>query len=205
MGRGFHLDDDEPVERLFDTVLAHLAPGDLLALNGSLPAGLPDTTWAELVRRADPVPVLLDLQETALDLALAVRAPMAVVPNLAEARAVLGEPALSPVQALAKLSDRGVRFPVVTLGEAGALVGIDRQPYLVAVHVPEPAVLVGAGDAFAAGLASVLVDRPEDRLAAVVWATAVAGAHVAGSVGEHLEPAATELAHHVTITPWHSA
>lgn len=195
VGPGFELADDSPVQELFDAVLADLQPGDLVTLNGSLPTGLPIDTWGRLVSRVGQmgVPIILDNQAEPLRSALRACRPLAAIPNIYEARDLFHETAMSPREALYALATAGVQLPVVTAGELGALALVDGAVWNFRLDLPDPHILVGAGDAFAAGLTAALMQRPEDRRAALRRATATAAAHVTGARGITLRNQANVL------------
>jgi 1-phosphofructokinase family hexose kinase len=169
-----------------------LAAHAMLVCSGSVPPGAPPDAYARLTlaaRRAG-VGALVDASGPLLREALAAE-PDIVCPNLAEAEAVLGREAGGEEDveaapdaperaraAAAALRERGARAAVVTAAGAGAAFagadgreGFCRAP---AVSVRNP---IGAGDAFAAGLAAALAAGAELG-AAVAAATAVGAASV---------------------------
>jgi tagatose 6-phosphate kinase len=163
-----------------------------VVLSGSLPAGLPADTYAELVRIAESagVPAVLDTSGPAL-LSGAAAGPAIVKPNLAEIGAAVGRELrwASPgdraevVAAAAELRDRGAGAVVVSLSADGLLVVTGAGRW----HAASPAVRgnpTGAGDAVVAGLAHGLTRGwcwPERlRHAAALGAAAV----VAPTAGE---------------------
>jgi fructose-1-phosphate kinase PfkB-like protein len=128
-----------------------------------------------------------------------------VVPNLAEAEGVLSgarpqpvHPEATPeraIEAARGLIVRGAAAAVVTAGGAGA--AFAAQGAAGIGWVPAPGVsantLVGAGDAFAAGLA-LRLERSGSLEAAVAFAVVVAAAHVESEAGELLPPRVDALA-----------
>ncbi|HEX5297209.1 MAG TPA: hexose kinase [Streptosporangiaceae bacterium] len=158
-----------------------LAGADAVVLSGSLPLGLPDSSYATLTEVASGLPVILDAHGEALRLGVTA-GPAIVKPNLAELTA------LSPRQptmaaAARELLDSGAQAVVVTLGHDGLLAVTGegcwraRSPAAVAGNA------TGAGDAVAAALAHGLVlGRPwDERLRhAVALGAATAAAPVAG-------------------------
>jgi tagatose 6-phosphate kinase len=176
---------------------AEAAVSAAVVLSGSLPRGLPDSTYAELTKiaAATGVPVLLDTSGQALRLGAAA-GPAIVKPNLAELSALVGRPLPgvegaagtqadhAPIVAAAEeLRAAGAGAVVVSLGAGGLLAvtgdGLWRvtQPCQVAGNP------TGAGDAVVAGLALGLVlGRPwSERLRqAVALGHATAVARVAG-------------------------
>ena len=161
-----------------------LADADAVVLSGSLPPGLPDSTYAALIEAAREVPVVLDVHGEALRLGAAA-GPAIVKPNLAELGALAGQ-SLAPaatVDAADELRRAGAQAVVVTLGRDGLLAVTPDGRW----HARPPATVTGnatgAGDAVAAALAHGLVlGRPWDEQLrhAVALGAATAAAPVAG-------------------------
>jgi tagatose 6-phosphate kinase len=158
-----------------------LAGADAVVLSGSLPLGLPDSTYATLTEVAGGRPVILDAHGEALRLGVTA-GPAIVKPNLAELTALSLRPP-TVAAAARELLDSGAQAVVVTLGHDGLLAVTDegcwraRPPAAVAGNA------TGAGDAVAAALAHGLVlGRPwDERLRhAVALGAATAAAPVAG-------------------------
>jgi tagatose 6-phosphate kinase len=162
-----------------------------VVLSGSLPAGLPDDSYAELIesaRRAG-VPALLDTSGAAL-LAGASAGPAVVKPNLAELAAAVGRevpwrgagdprPVLA---AAAELRDRGPAAVVVSLGADG-LLALTSEGAWLASGPPVAGNPTGAGDAVTAALSHGLeLGRawPERLRHAAALGAATAAAPVAG-------------------------
>jgi 1-phosphofructokinase family hexose kinase len=178
-----------------------LSGAGALVCSGSLPPGAPGNAYARLVSRAreQSVPSIVDAAGAQLAAALEAE-PDVVTPNLAEAEGVLGRPSpdgLQPqpaearwraVQAVRELAARGAGAVVVTAGAAGVAFasGLDAGW----VDAPRATVRnpVGAGDAFAGGLASALVGGLgiRDSLPAGV---AAASASVETMLAGDLDPA----------------
>jgi 1-phosphofructokinase family hexose kinase len=162
----------------------------VLVCSGSIPPGAPPDAFGRLVTAAHAAGVraLVDTSSVQLGSALAA-GPDVATPNLAEAEALLGGGAGEGVEvagdtakgraldAADGLVRLGARAAVVTAGAAGAaIVGEEVRSWL-----PAPAVLVrnpiGAGDAFAAGLAVGLA-RGESLADATALAVATGSASV---------------------------
>ncbi len=138
-------------------------PGDLWALCGSLPPGLPVDFYAQLIHtlRGLGARVLLDTSGEPFRLGLAAR-PYAVKPNLPEMEAWLGRP-LADCRAVAgavdNLLELGISLVALSLGADGLMLATEatqvwtKPPQVVA---PNP---VGAGDALVAGLLWALSER----------------------------------------------
>jgi 1-phosphofructokinase len=163
----------------YEAAIRAALPGHrVLVCSGSLPPGAPAGAYGRLVEiaREAGVPALVDTSGAALSEALASR-PDAILPNLGEAEQLLGHeggeevdaaPDAEPraLAAAEELVRRGPSAAIVTAAAAGAAVtdGI-RADWLPAprVTVRNP---VGAGDAFAAGVAAALERGADLRTAA---------------------------------------
>jgi tagatose 6-phosphate kinase len=164
---------------------------DAVVLSGSLPAGLPAGTYAELIRTAAAasVPSFLDTSGDALRKGAAAR-PALVKPNHSELAAAVGRivpwerPAdlRAVIEAARELRARGPEAVVVSLGEAGLVAVTDEGSWLAAAE-PVTGNPTGAGDAVVAGLAHghVLKHSWPERLAhAAALGSAAAAAATAG-------------------------
>ncbi|KOR40383.1 1-phosphofructokinase [Xanthomonas oryzae] len=143
-----------------------LRPGLPVVLSGSLPAGLPDDSWAQLQAQASGTGARVLLDTSGMPLVTALNAarealPYAVKPNRYELEAWTGRP-LNDRAALSaaahELIARGVQLVVISMGTDGALF-VQRDQRLIA-RPPRLAhgSSVGAGDAMVAGLAAALLD-----------------------------------------------
>ena len=187
---------------------AQLAGCTAVVLSGSLPPGLPASTYADLIALAAGagVPALLDTSGDALMLGTAA-GPAVVKPNLAELQAVAerrlaasipegrGSPDVAqswccgPVAAAAPAADilrgAGASAVVVTLGSDGLIALTQGESWHARPRQVSGGNPTGAGDAVAAALAHGLAtDTPwADRVAhaAALGAAAVA-APVAGEI-----------------------
>lgn len=152
-------------------------PGDWLVLCGSLPAGAPVDTYAEIVRRATErgVRVAVDTSGPALRAAVAA-GPVLVKPNAEELAEAVGRPLgcrADVVTAAHELRAAGAGTVLVSLGGDGAvLVGPDGVLTGTSVAAV-PRSTVGAGDAFLAGYLSAEPHGPRAALAAALaWGAA---------------------------------
>ena len=180
---------------------AQLAGATAVVLSGSLPPGIPVSTYADLIALAAKagVPTLLDTSGKALMLGAAA-GPAIVKPNLAELHAAAdGDRPDSPVQAQSwccrpaaaaataagALHVTGASAVVVTLGSDGLVALTPEESWHARPQHVSGGNPTGAGDAVAAGLADGLASgRPwRDRVAhaAALGAAAVA-APVAGEL-----------------------
>jgi 1-phosphofructokinase len=165
-----------------------------VVMSGSLPPGLPDDWYADVVARLAPLRcrVAVDTSDgplAALAAAFGVAAPDVIKPNAEELAGLVGASAdhlenaaaqgdPGPVVAAARrLVDRGVGAVLATLGAAGAVL-VDRTGAWLATPPPiVPRSTVGAGDSSLAGYVLAAVDgaEPPHRLRmAVAYGSAAA-------------------------------
>jgi 1-phosphofructokinase len=165
---------------VFKATLYSLAtPGSLVLLGGSVPAGIPDAIYAELIEAlGDACRVILDTSGAPLAAALAAgKLPFCIKPNRAELEDFCGNnlPDQDSVVAAAnELVARGVGLVVVSMGADGAVfVASDTVILAQPARVLTPVSTVGAGDAMVAGiLAALSEDAPPERLARLATAFA---------------------------------
>ncbi len=159
-------------------------------LSGSLPAGLPPTSYRDLVIRLRKRGVRIALDTSGEALALAVDASADVIkPNIAELSELVGVPLddeASIVAAAQDLRQRGIGVVAVSMGGRGAIL-VDAQG---AVHAAPPAVpvrsTVGAGDAMVAGLVhGTLLGLGGEQLARLATAFSLGAL---GELGPRLPP-----------------
>ncbi|WP_307835946.1 1-phosphofructokinase family hexose kinase [Phycicoccus sonneratiae] len=199
-GRGPSPEDWDPTT-LLPRVRAELDGAPAVACSGSLPPGLPDTTYAEVVAAAHEhgVEAYVDAAPAVLAATLS-SGPDLVSPNVGEAEALLHGRTDEHVEesgddlaerclgAALELHARGARRAVVTAGSHGAaLATADGTWWLGAARVPV-ANPIGAGDSFLAGTSSALVGGATD-VDAVRYGMAVAAAAVQHEQGGMLDPA----------------
>ena len=152
----------------------------LVVMSGSLPAGVPDGYYAELIRevKAEGRRVLLDTSKTPLLRGIEA-VPYLIKPNEDEVKALL-DPDADAEEDLCRqvlsLHNRGIAFVVVTLGARGAIAGVEGRLYRI--HTPKLQAVntVGCGDAFVAGMAYAL-ERGFEPEAALRQAAAAGSAN----------------------------
>ena len=166
----------------------HCTAGTVVVLAGSLPAGLPDDSYARLA--ADVARLggraVLDTSGAPLSAALAGEVlPYAIKPNRHELEIWAGRALSTPNELVAAARDlqaRGIALVAISLGAEGALFLRDdeivqAQPLPVAVGST-----VGAGDAMVAGLvAALIVDASLEGIARLSTAFAAAKLGCAGA------------------------
>ncbi|MGV8845167.1 1-phosphofructokinase family hexose kinase [Tessaracoccus sp.] len=191
MAPGFTVDGPETVEPLVQRLLHDIEPGDVVTLNGSTPAGLPEDTWARFAREAlgQGARVIVDAQGAAFREAMSVPGILAFKPNdeeiLALPRVADAAPESRTAVGLAVLAGTGVQIPLVSRGAQGVSFLRDGQVVTLSCPVADPVQSVMAGDTFVAGLAWGLLGGASDD-DCLRHALAAAAAHVAGLSGEAL-------------------
>lgn len=190
---GAHLDEAALVA-LTETVVAAAQDTSWVVLSGSLPPGMPEAWYADVVATLADLPcrVAVDTSEAplaALARAFGTAAPDLIKPNAEELASLVGASADDLEQAAAqgdpgpvvsaarRLVDEGVGTVLVTLGAAGAVL-VDRLGAWMAAPPPiTPRSTVGAGDSSLAGYlrAEVAGAEPAERLRmAVAYGSAAA-------------------------------
>jgi 1-phosphofructokinase family hexose kinase len=159
-------------------------PGSWLTISGSMPRGLPEDGYRDLVAeaRAAGMRVALDAEGEALRLALEA-GPEIVKVNVAEAAGLFGMPAGDRDEALAacmKLRDLAGagHAGIVTRGADGVTVAAPDGAGYEGVLFERGRYPVGSGDAFLAGLV-VALERDEPWPAALRLALGAAAANAA--------------------------
>lgn len=160
----------------------------VLVLAGSIPQGLPDTIYADLVAEANRagVKTILDADGEPLRLGVAAK-PYLIKPNADEAAALLGRPLTDLPAILAgarELCNQGIRVVVISMGAQGAICAEGKQAWRVTPPPVEAHSNVGSGDSLVAGLA-VALSRDEPILEGMRLGTA-AGAATAMTPGTAL-------------------
>jgi 1-phosphofructokinase len=175
--------DPVGIDALTRAVVANAEAASWVVLSGSLPPGVPDGWYADVVARLASYPcrVAIDTSEgplAALVESLDRAAPDLIKPNAEELAGVLGfspqalEAAVAQgdpepiVSAARQLVDRGVRAVLATLGPAGAVLVDETGNWMATPPPTVPRSTVGAGDASLAGYvrAEVSGAAPPQRL-----------------------------------------
>ncbi|BBX28313.1 1-phosphofructokinase family hexose kinase [Mycolicibacterium alvei] len=191
--RGAEVDSDA-LSVLTSCVLDKARDATWVVLSGSLPPGIPDDWYAQVVRLLAPLGcrVAVDTSEAplaALAAAFEVAAPDLIKPNAEELADLAGVPAaeledaaargdMSPVvSAAGVLVARGVGAVLATLGAAGAVLVDGNGAWLATPPPIIPRSTVGAGDASLAGYLRAAVagaDAPHRLQMAVAYGSAAA-------------------------------
>ncbi len=153
--------EPEDLTRLVDR-LTTIPAGSVVVLGGSIPPGLPQTTYRDLVSdlRERGIRTVVDSSGDAFTSVLASR-PDLVKPNVEELAELLGrtpEGEAGILQAAREVRARGACAVVVSMGAEGA-VGIDASgAYRAVAPRVEACSTVGSGDSMVAGLAIALAE-----------------------------------------------
>lgn len=143
---------DKFKQRLYELSLA----SKYVVLSGSLPLGVPASTYSELIHmvQSTNARVYLDASGPALGEGLQAR-PHFVKPNEEEIKQWAGKGTMSDgeiVDAAARLAAEGIRQVCVTLGARGTIAFIDGVGYRAIPPYVEALNKVGCGDSFVAGM-----------------------------------------------------
>lgn len=133
-----------------------IQPGDWWVLAGSLPPGVPDSIYGEMVAliQSGGGQVILDTSGAALVQGCGER-PFLIKPNDSEASSLSGLPIHSPPDAVAvaqKIQQWGPQNVIISLGKAGAIFCDGQAAWLAKSPVIEERNPIGAGDSMVGGL-----------------------------------------------------
>lgn len=141
---------------LLEKIRTLARPGDWWVMAGSLPPGVPNGFYAEIIRLLNQsgAKTVLDTIGEPLRLGCQEK-PFLVKPNTEEARVLTGLPMESAhevAQAAARIQEMGVENVVISMGKTGALLQSTGNAWLV--HSPTIAEKnpIGAGDSMVGGL-----------------------------------------------------
>ena len=150
--------------------------GDWWVLAGSLPPGVPETYYADLIAtiKAAGAHVLLDTSGVALVHGCAAR-PTLVKPNTTEASELTGRPVTNPSEALAAAQAlAGIPYVAISMGADGALLAENGCGWLATPPQIQERNPIGAGDSFVGGMVWGLSQG--DALSALRWGVACGAA-----------------------------
>lgn len=164
------------VDALRKTVIAEVGDVDWVVASGSLPPGVPEDFYAQLVTAVHDAGRRIAVDTSGDPLAVAIGAgPDVCKPNDEELAEIVGR-SLSTfgeiVEAAQQLRSDGARAVLVSLGADGALLVDDTGSY----HAESPPVVplsnVGAGDSTLSGFLAAGGEGPEALRSAVAWGAA---------------------------------
>jgi 1-phosphofructokinase len=175
---------ESELEDLQRTLQGEVNVGDLVVLSGSLPAGVPVRTYANLIRELSRLgaKTYFDADGAALQAGLEAQ-PFLIKPNRLEAETLLNMTIKSVVEALEaarRLQTLGAQQVVLSLGADGALFVSEDQAVFAQAPTVQVQSTVGSGDALLSG---VIVAQLQHLswLETARYATAVAAARVAST------------------------
>ncbi len=166
------------LQSLLTTFRESIQDCELVVLAGSLPAGVPQDIYGQLIHmcRENSVPVLLDTSGEALKWGIAAK-PDWVKPNKEELIQYVGKNLTSREEIIheaGQLLVGGIRGVVVSLGAEGLLYVGEEQALFGEAKKVKVVNTVGCGDSVVASLAMSIVsgDTPEDILKKAVCLSA---------------------------------
>ena len=150
----------------FEALLPDVA---VVAISGSLPAGLPVDYYVKLVERAKKAgkPVVLDCSGVSLEKALAAPIkPTVIKPNNEELSQLLGYEVTKDLDQLKEVLQsnlfKGIDWVIVSLGADGAVAKHGDVFYKVDIPKIEVVNPVGSGDSTVAGISAALSSGKDD-------------------------------------------
>jgi 1-phosphofructokinase len=156
-----------------------LSSSDTLIMSGSLPPGVPNKIYAQIIEIAKTkrATTILDASGEALELGLAAN-PSLVKPNLLEARELLNAPILTYGEALVaakNIQTKGIPIVILSLEDKGALFLKNNEACLAIPPKITALTPSGAGDSMLAGVLYGLSQHwPWSKIAQHATATATA-------------------------------
>lgn len=147
-----------------ETVLRYADAKTLVVLSGSLPAGFPAQTYAELIGALAEhgIRTVLDTSGAPLGAALQARVPSVIKPNREELEAWAGHALPTRGDLIRTAQDllaRGVELVAISMGAEGALFISPTAALHASLPPLQPMSTVGAGDAMVAGIVAALAER----------------------------------------------
>src|SRR5574339_98025 len=148
---------DEPKQReLLDKIASIAGPGDWWVLAGSLPPGVPDSFYAQIIAILNERKAVTILDTTGESLRLGCEAkPFLIKPNAEETHKLTGLPVETTAQiilAAKELLTLGAQNVVISMGKKGALLQTADESWLVHSPKIQEKNPIGAGDSMVGGL-----------------------------------------------------
>jgi 1-phosphofructokinase len=152
----------EVLDRFRQQFDALLDQAGLLVLGGSIPPGVPEEIYAELIRAAHAkgVRTILDAEGEAFKKGLAAR-PYAVKPNVYELELLVGRKLETDQEIVAAGQEwiaQGISLITISMGGDGAIVLTPDEAYRVRPFPITPQSTVGAGDSMVAAICYCLLN-----------------------------------------------
>lgn len=165
----------DEVARLLDQVEDHVHAGDWWVLAGSLPPGVPDDIYANIIRKVQQGGAFAVLDSSGPSLQAGIQAkPCLIKPNNREVSQLIAREVSSLADMQAALPDLhalGADMVVISAGKQGALFSDRKNHWFTRAPVIQERNPIGAGDAMVAGLVWRLSQNDEPRNA-LAWAVA---------------------------------
>lgn len=171
--------DENEVKEFYKVYEKLVQDSGIAVIAGTAPPGVPVDIYYHLIKIAHScgVPVILDSQKLFLLNALRMK-PLVIKPNLKELETAVGR-SLSNEEniwkAVDEIRNHGIECVVISNEDKATFVAFDTKRYKIIPPKIEPINAIGSGDAFAAGIASVLIEE-RDYLKAAVFGTACGSA-----------------------------
>jgi tagatose 6-phosphate kinase len=145
------------INRFIEKYKTLIKKADIITLSGSLPKGLDDDFYYELVVYAKKMDKKVILDTSGQPLKEGIKAkPYMIKPNEDELNNLFDQniKKLSDyIKALDKIKEMGIKLPVISLGKDGAVAMVENNYYHFKLPQVDVINTVGSGDAFVAGCA----------------------------------------------------
>ena len=154
--------EDDEIDALRDACQRHAPNASAAILSGSMPVDAPADTFRRLIEELE-LEIIADIRGPELLEILPLR-PLIVKPNCGELASTLGisiESEDELIAAMQEIQDRGAQWVVISQGAEAVLALGQNTLYRFVPSKVQSVNPIGAGDAFAAGLASALSDGLE--------------------------------------------
>jgi tagatose 6-phosphate kinase len=154
---------------------------DIVVASGSLPSNVPINFYKILIEMANKCNKLFILDTSGEALRLGIEAkPFFIKPNKDEIEMLTGHKIASVEDAVPQIKEflqKGIQFPIISLGENGSIAGYAGKVYQVTSPQLKAVNAVGSGDAYVAGIATGL-QRKYDIIEVLRLASACGAANV---------------------------
>jgi len=167
--------DEAQQRELLDKIASIAGPGDWWVLAGSLPPGVPDSFYAQIITLLNEhkATTILDTTGESLRLGCEVK-PFLVKPNGEEVHKLTGLPVDTTEQIIAAakaLLNMGTQNVVISMGKKGALLQTSDETWLIHSPKIQEKNPIGAGDSMVGGLVWALAQGISLK-EALGWGTA---------------------------------
>jgi 1-phosphofructokinase len=144
------------LERLYTTLEKHLDDSSILVLNGSVPRGVPEDIYGEIIKKAKEkgIKTILDAANQLLIEGIKEK-PYLIKPNKDEFEEAFGKKITSIENAVTfarEIISQGIRYVCLSMGDEGALLVSKENAYLAPPLKLDIKGVQGAGDSLVAGM-----------------------------------------------------